>query len=421
MAYVGNQAQTAFTSFDKQTITGDGTAVYTLSHSVANDQEVEVFVNNVRQEGGSGKAYTVSGNQITFSENIASTDDCYVVFQGKAVQTVVPPAGSVTDSMITDMSSSKLTGALPVLDGSALTGVSAGARNLITNSGFQVAQRGTSFTGITSTIAYRMDRWQVGFGAAGSNYSITQATDAPDNFKYSMKWQRTASNAVTNSIWFSQAFESINSKVVAGKTCTLSYFAKKGANYSATSSDIQVRIISGTGTDESATSAITAGWAGYATPLSTTQVITSSWVRYTHSVTFASNINQISVNLASNSAGTAGADDSLYITGVQLEVGSATLFEHPRSFGDELLRCQRFYVQQRVDIQTPAAGYMIVPIYFPTTMRSAPTVSAVSAGSAIIASQGVAGLHTQGAYFQVQSSANSNYVLGRIDAYAAEL
>ena len=52
MAYIGNQAQTAFTSFDKQTITGDGTVTYTLSHSVAN-AEVEVFVNNVRQEGGS--------------------------------------------------------------------------------------------------------------------------------------------------------------------------------------------------------------------------------------------------------------------------------------------------------------------------------------------------------------------------------
>src|SRR5210317_1541722 len=79
-----------------------------------------------------------------------------------------------------------------VYDAGGLTG-----RNLIINGAMTVAQRGTSFTGITSTIAYRMDRWQVGFGAAGSNYSITQATDAPDNFKYSIKWQRTASNAVT--------------------------------------------------------------------------------------------------------------------------------------------------------------------------------------------------------------------------------
>ena len=51
--------------------------------------------------------------------NVASTDDFYVVFQGKAIQTVVPPVGSVTDSMIVGMSSSKLTGALPALDGFA--------------------------------------------------------------------------------------------------------------------------------------------------------------------------------------------------------------------------------------------------------------------------------------------------------------
>lgn len=100
MGYIGNKAQTAFTSFDKQTITGTGTAVYTLSHNVSNEQEIEVFVNNVRQEGGSGKAFTVSGNQITFTENIASTDTVYVNFQGKAVQTVVPANNTVTAAML---------------------------------------------------------------------------------------------------------------------------------------------------------------------------------------------------------------------------------------------------------------------------------------------------------------------------------
>ena len=283
-------------------------------------------------------------------------------------------------------------------DAGGLTG-----RNLIINGSQIVAQRGTSFTGITSTTAYRMDRWQVGFGAAGSNYSITQATDAPDNFKYSMKWQRTASNTVTNSIWFSQAFESVNSKLLAGRTCTLSYYAKKGANYSATSSDIQVRIISGTGTDESATTAITAGWTGYAAPLSTTQVVTSSWVRYSHTVTFASNINQVSVNLASNSAGTAGADDSLYITGVQLEVGeTATPFEH-RSFGDELALCQRYCFTQagftRGDVASGDADVGTTRLYsaisinttgsivffnYPTTLRKVPDLSYTLAGGGTV-------------------------------------
>jgi len=181
MAYIGNAAQTAFTSFDKQTITGDGTAVYTLSHSVANDQEVEVFVNNVRQEGGTGKAYTVSGNQITFTENIASTDDCYVVFQGKALQTVVPPAGSVTDSMITGLSSSKLTGALPALDASALTNLpgatvsygagSGGTTNTYTeNSKSYKSHTFTSSGTFTVTTAGHFDIMMVGGGGGGGGH-----------------------------------------------------------------------------------------------------------------------------------------------------------------------------------------------------------------------------------------------------------
>jgi hypothetical protein len=124
---------------------------------------------------------------------------------------------------------------------------------------------------------------------------------------------------------------------------------------------------------------------------------------------------------AVNVVGTSGA--TFYITGVQLEVGdTATPFEH-RSYGDELARCQRYYLQQAIDIQTPIGGYMIVPIYFPTTMRAAPATFAVAAGTTAggLVSEGISGLHTQGAYYQVQSSANSNYRVGRIDAYSAEL
>ena len=102
MGYVGNQTTTSFTSMDKQTITGSGATTYTLSHNVSSESEIEVFVNNIRQEGGSGKAYTVSANQITFSEAVTSSDSIYVVFQGKAIQTVVPPDGSVGTAKIAD-------------------------------------------------------------------------------------------------------------------------------------------------------------------------------------------------------------------------------------------------------------------------------------------------------------------------------
>ena len=98
MGYIGNQTSNSYTSITKQTITGDGGASYTLDHAVANVNEIEVFVNNVRQEPA--VAYTVSGTALTMTGNVASTDDFYVVFQGKAIQTTVPPDDSVTTARI---------------------------------------------------------------------------------------------------------------------------------------------------------------------------------------------------------------------------------------------------------------------------------------------------------------------------------
>ena len=89
MGYVGNQTTTSYSSMDKQVITGDGGTGYTLSHAVANAQEIEVFVNNVRQEPA--VAYTATGTTLTMTGNVESTDDFYVVYQGKAVQTATHP------------------------------------------------------------------------------------------------------------------------------------------------------------------------------------------------------------------------------------------------------------------------------------------------------------------------------------------
>lgn len=100
MAYIGNQTTTSFSSMAKQSITGNGGTGYTLDHAVANAQEIEVFVNNVRQEPG--VAYTVSGTTLTMTGNVASSDDFYVVYQGLAVQTSVPGDNTVTTAMLQD-------------------------------------------------------------------------------------------------------------------------------------------------------------------------------------------------------------------------------------------------------------------------------------------------------------------------------
>ena len=88
--------------------------------------------------------------------------------------------------------------------------------------------------------------------------------------------------------------------------------------------------------------------------------------------------------------GTAGADDNIYITGVQLEKGSATSFDY-RPYGTELALCQRYY-QNSYDIGTAPAtattvgmraiGFAISgvttgygAVFFQVPMRSAPTIA----------------------------------------------
>jgi len=97
MPYMGNPLATAFSTINKQTITGNGGTNYTLTYSVGSSQDVEIFVNNVRQEPG--VAYTANGTSLAMTGAVQSTDDFYAVFSGKAQQTAVPGAGTITQSM----------------------------------------------------------------------------------------------------------------------------------------------------------------------------------------------------------------------------------------------------------------------------------------------------------------------------------
>ena len=100
MPYIGNQPAEQFTSFATQTFSVSATTSYTLDHAVANENEIALFVNNVRQQPGSGKAYTASGTALTLSAATASTDTMYCVFLGRALQTVTPATNSITAAMV---------------------------------------------------------------------------------------------------------------------------------------------------------------------------------------------------------------------------------------------------------------------------------------------------------------------------------
>ena len=118
MAYLGNRPAESYASFDKQvfTIVNSQTA-YTLSHSVTNENDIRLVVNNVVQEPGSGKAYTASGTSLTLSAALVNgTDEMYCVFLGRALQTINPPSGSVGTAQLasTSVTAAKIaSGVLP--------------------------------------------------------------------------------------------------------------------------------------------------------------------------------------------------------------------------------------------------------------------------------------------------------------------
>jgi len=97
MAYIGVQPTDTYLSIASQQITGTGSATYTLDYSVSNEEDVAVFVNNVRQNVST---YTVSGTSLTLGGTISASDSCWVLFLGRTVGTKTPAVGSVTNDML---------------------------------------------------------------------------------------------------------------------------------------------------------------------------------------------------------------------------------------------------------------------------------------------------------------------------------
>ena len=101
MAYVGNRPADTFHTTVKQSFTADSsTTSFTLNQSVAGENEIELFINNVRQEPGTGKAYTAAGTTLTMSEAPTTGDDMYCIFQGKAQGHHFVPNASIQGSHI---------------------------------------------------------------------------------------------------------------------------------------------------------------------------------------------------------------------------------------------------------------------------------------------------------------------------------
>ena len=251
-----------------------------------------------------------------------------------------------------------------------LTGQTTGnafRKNLLINGGFDVWQAGAGgsadiFADASGARTRTADCWW-GWrgGGAVHGWHCSQQTGAVN--RYAMKWQRTAGLANLQAMYLAQSLETAN--VVRLKrgtppTCYLSFYAKSGANYSG--GNLTVDVVRGTGSDENVLDTYT----GATTLATLAQAITSTLTRYSVAVPIDTSTNELGVRFSWTPSGVAGADDSVTLENVQLEVASAaTDFEY-LPFDDTLRRCMRYYEKQGFPYATaPAQNAGIGGVYLP--------------------------------------------------------
>jgi len=283
-------------------------------------------------------------------------------------------------------------------------------RNLLINGDMQIAQRGTSATGLTTTGYYTVDRWQF-YAPSSPTYAFTmsQDTDVPlgQGFSSSVKLDCTTAQTplATNSqlvlrhMIEGQHLQHLAYGTANAKSTTFSFWVKsnKTGTYitnlyqaSGTRTISKSYTIDTADTWEKKTITFEGDTSGtinnnngiglyvmfHLAMGSNFQsgALSTSWASYT-----SSNYSVGQVNLADSTS------NYINITGVQLEVGEgASDFEH-LPYDVQLARCQRYYIQYNQDKQI--YGHISIgglaasttecrhALAFPTTMRTVPSVS----------------------------------------------
>jgi len=104
MSYIGTPIDTTnqFQSLQGKRFSGDAsTTAFTLDVAPSSVFDIEVFVENVRQDPNS--AYSLSGTTLTFSAAPSSgTNNIYVIHQAKAVGTIEVLDSAITTAKIND-------------------------------------------------------------------------------------------------------------------------------------------------------------------------------------------------------------------------------------------------------------------------------------------------------------------------------
>jgi hypothetical protein len=231
-------------------------------------------------------------------------------------------------------------------------------RNRIINGAMVIFQRGTA---ATTNLSFSVDRWRYDKGNDATE-SVSQNSDAPTSFSYSLRNTISVGDAVIGAAQFSALQQAIEGYNIAdlgwgtanAKTVTLSFWVRSSVTGQyvgnvRNSDDSRINpfnfTINTANTWEQKTITIAGDTSG--TWLTTNSgsicIFWNLGCGATNSGTAGSWSSSLYVSAtgATSVVGTNGA--TFYITGVQLEKGStATSFDY-RDYGTELIMCQRYY------------------------------------------------------------------------------
>jgi len=276
-------------------------------------------------------------------------------------------------------------------------------RNLVINGAMQVAQRGTSKT-VTAANTYLLDRFQAYSGNPSTyGYTVSQETDSPNGFSNSLKYNfddADASPSTEHSIYHKmegQNLQQLQKGTSSAKSVTLSFWCKASLagtyivelmdNDNSNRHISKSYSISAVNTWEYKAVTFEGDTVGALANDAGNSLAITYWLAASSSNTIGTlqtswgPLSQGNRAVGQTNLG-ATANNSFFITGVQLELGdTATPFEHI-SYADQLQKCQRFYYCFEKADSGEHNGFLAVsynansayfPIHFPVEMRTSPT------------------------------------------------
>ncbi len=276
-------------------------------------------------------------------------------------------------------------------------------RNLIINGEFQIFQRAASATNPGGGYD-TADRWRSSQNSGGlGNYNAEQSTDTPVGFANSYKLTNTdaTTQSANVSAYIEQYFEGQNVQHLnygssSAVKLTASFHVKSSVtgiygcflgDGESGKSNVQTYTINSANTWEKKVVTFngdtqTALANDSSKELSIGFVLGAGTSYQTSSTNTWASGGKLSTSSQTQWKETNGA--TFFLTGIQLEVGeTATPFEH-RSYGDELIRCQRYYqsMDYTYDYGTTSANiFYYTNFSFPVTMRANPAMTASAYGS----------------------------------------